>query len=355
MREIVLWTSARPRADLAIPLAAAGTGVGQVLALLSIVLTALDPKTLFIDEPNSFLHSGAAKRLLSTFLDDPKHQYVITTHSLETLRWFDPEVVLLLKPNGDLTDIEVHEWRDLLRSRVFMSELGISYGDVTGADHCIWVEGQTEAEVFPRIARRFLGPRGGTVAFPRVSSTGHFERRARLSKDELLDISRNVTETVTLIPDTLAFIFDREARSEADRDDLKREMKGKIEFLPRYCFENYLLDAEAIVEALKDRPSFANGFNAAKIEAWWIAHVSEPKYWRGDSKPRPSTDETWRKDIDASSFLADMVASMSESRESYRKTIDSVAIAKVLLDKKPDAFKEIADIIERFLKQANPG
>lgn len=353
IREIVIWTSVRPRGDLAIPLSQAGTGVGQVLAILSVVLTSLEPKLLLIDEPNSFLHPGAAKKLLSTFAEDRKHQYVITTHSLETLRWFDPEVVLLLKPNGDLTDIEVHSWRDLLRSRVFMSELGISYGDVTGADHCVWVEGQTEAEVFPRIARRLLGSRGGTIAFPRVSSTGHFERRARLSKEELLDIYRNVTETVTLIPDTLAFLFDREARSERDVADLEREMKGKIAFLPRYCFENYLLDAEIIAEALKDQTGLAEtAFDAAKIEAWWAEHAIEAAYWPKDTRPKPITDDTWRADINAAKLLSEMVDSLSGGKAQYRKTVDSVAIAKLLLDHKPDSFREIADIILGFLPKA---
>lgn len=354
IREIVLWTSSAPRSDLAIPLSNAGTGVGQVLAILSVVLTTLEPRLILIDEPNSFLHPGAAKRLLSTFAEDTKHQYVITTHSLETLRWFDPEVVLLLKPNGDITDIEPHSWRDLLSSRVFMSELGISYGDVTGADHCIWVEGQTEAEIFPLIARQFFKSRANTLAFPRVGSTGHFERRSKLSKEEIVEIYDNLSKAVTLLPDTLAFVFDREARSDADRDDLKRRMKDKVEYLPRYCFENYLLEWGAIAETLNEKPTFkAAPTKPADIEAWVTAKAADRKYWPNDIVPKPLNDNNWRVDIRAAELLADMFADLSGGKEKYQKTVDSVAIAKWLLERRPEVFKEIADIIERFLPKSS--
>jgi ABC-type Mn2+/Zn2+ transport system ATPase subunit len=354
IREIVLWTSSAPRGDLAIPLSDAGTGVGQALAILSVVLTSLEPKLILIDEPNSFLHPGAAKRLLSILAEDTRHQFVITTHSIETLRWFDPEIVLFLKPNGDATDIEPHSWRDLLSSRVFMSELGISYGDVTGADHCVWVEGQTEAEVFPLIARHFFKKRANTLAFPRVGSTGQFERRAKLSKAEILEVYSNLSKAVTLLPDTLAFIFDREARSNEDCADLKRQMRDKVEYLPRYCFENYLLEWGAIAETLNEKPTFkAAPTKPADIEAWVTAKAADRKYWPNDIVPKPLNDNNWRVDIRAAELLADMFADLSGGKEKYQKTVDSVAIAKWLLERRPEVFKEIADIIERFLPKSS--
>jgi AAA ATPase domain/AAA domain, putative AbiEii toxin, Type IV TA system len=63
---ILLWpieTRSR-REDLAIPLADSGTGVGQVLAMLYVVVDAKFPQTIVIDEPQSFLHPGAIRKLV---------------------------------------------------------------------------------------------------------------------------------------------------------------------------------------------------------------------------------------------------------------------------------------------------
>jgi predicted ATPase len=61
--EVLIWNvdPDTERDDLAIPLADSGTGIGQVLSMLYVVITADYPTTILIDEPNSFLHPSAAK------------------------------------------------------------------------------------------------------------------------------------------------------------------------------------------------------------------------------------------------------------------------------------------------------
>ncbi len=56
--EIRVWRTApeSEREDLAIPLAQCGTGIGQVLAILYVVLESEGSRSIFIDEPNAFLH-----------------------------------------------------------------------------------------------------------------------------------------------------------------------------------------------------------------------------------------------------------------------------------------------------------
>jgi AAA15 family ATPase/GTPase len=60
------------RNDLVIPLAACGTGIGQVLAILYVVLTSDSPRIIIIDEPNSFLHPGAARKLIEILKEHPQ-------------------------------------------------------------------------------------------------------------------------------------------------------------------------------------------------------------------------------------------------------------------------------------------
>jgi len=119
IREIfpsVFWVGARPvsgddaaieiimndtesgvrRPGITVSLDESGTGVGQVLALLYVVVTADFPRIIAIDEPNSFLHPGAAKKLL-TILKQFEHQYIISTHSAELIRVADPEFLHLVE------------------------------------------------------------------------------------------------------------------------------------------------------------------------------------------------------------------------------------------------------------------
>jgi ABC-type cobalamin/Fe3+-siderophores transport system ATPase subunit len=355
-REILVWSTSQGERDEGVSLADCGSGVGQVLAILTAAMADHAPRTLLIDEPNSFLHPAATKNLMSILSELKHHQIIIATHSMEALRAFDPETVVMLEARGSETIATTFKGGDLAATRRMLSDLGVSVADVTGADYCVWVEGQTEADVFPYLAAKLLPDFARRIVFPRVGTTGAFDGRRKRDKAELLQIYRNLSEAVVMMPSSTTFLFDREARSKEDRADLEREMKGKIAFLPRYCFENYLLDAEIIAEALKDRPGVAEtALDTAKIEAWWTAHAGEVAYWPKGTPPKPTTDQTWRKDINAAKLLSDMVDDLSGGNAQYRKTADSVAIAKLLLDQKSEAFQEVADIIQRFLPKAAPG
>ena len=72
---ILVWSidPASERDDLAVPLVQSGTGIGQVLAMLYVVLTSEDPRMIIIDEPQSFLHPGAIRKLFDIFKQHLQH------------------------------------------------------------------------------------------------------------------------------------------------------------------------------------------------------------------------------------------------------------------------------------------
>ena len=77
--EIKIWTNEaykNNREDLTFSLSDCGTGVSQVLAILYIVVASKYPRTIIIDEPQSFLHPGAAKKLIDVLKLFPQHQYI---------------------------------------------------------------------------------------------------------------------------------------------------------------------------------------------------------------------------------------------------------------------------------------
>ncbi|NBB73726.1 MAG: AAA family ATPase, partial [Bacteroidetes bacterium] len=129
------------RHDLAIPLAESGTGIGQVLAILYVVLNADQPSVIIIDEPNSFLHPGAMRRLIGIMKQHPQHQYIVTTHSPAVITAAEPSTLTLARLEGSetkLQTLDVSETEDL---RISLAEVGARLSDVFGADDILWVEG----------------------------------------------------------------------------------------------------------------------------------------------------------------------------------------------------------------------
>jgi predicted ATPase len=139
---ILVWTvqPESERIDLAFALAECGTGIGQVLSILYVVLTAEQPRALLIDEPQSFLHPGAIRKLLEIFAAHPQHQYIITTHSPTALASFPPSTLTLLTmddPKSIARQVNPTEATEL---RAVLAEVGARLSDVFGADNILWVE-----------------------------------------------------------------------------------------------------------------------------------------------------------------------------------------------------------------------
>jgi hypothetical protein len=64
VKGIRIWIANHERPDLTFPLSECGTGVGQVLAILYVVVASDFPLVVLIDEPQSFLHPGASRKLI---------------------------------------------------------------------------------------------------------------------------------------------------------------------------------------------------------------------------------------------------------------------------------------------------
>ncbi|HWY84008.1 MAG TPA: AAA family ATPase [Roseiarcus sp.] len=248
--EIYLW-NVRPdtgRDDLKIKLIDSGTGVGQVLAILYVVLENSSPKTIIIDEPNSFLHPAASKKLLD-ILQRYDHQYIISTHAPEIISGTKPDTFYLVKWDVTRSKLESLNSADVSEIKKALAEVGVRLSDLFGADRIVWVEGQTEEICIPlliTVAGLALPP--GVAVVP-VLHTGDFEgkrSRARMA----FEIYERLSRANALIPPSIAFIFDREGRSEREISDLKRQGGGRVFVLQRMMYENYLIDGEAIAAVI---------------------------------------------------------------------------------------------------------
>lgn len=340
--EVLIWNEdpRNEREDLAVPLSESGTGIGQVLAMLYVLVTADSPRTIVIDEPNSFLHPGAVRALVEIFREHPQHQYIVSTHSSELIASSVPSTIHVLRKTDGITSTQQVDANETQQLRMLLLEVGSKLSDVFGADSVLWVEGKTEELCFPIIVEKLLGRTPG-VRIIGVLHTGDFDSEDART---VFRVYERLTEGKVLLPPAVAFIFDRELRSESARTDLMRQSGGKVGFLKRRTYENYLLHPDAIAAVMSRSPAFAdNPIEVGRIQAWLDSHSRDDKYYVR------SRARDFLLDVDAPKLLSDLFSELSEARLEYNKVEHSVAITEWLLEHKPDVLLEIADLLRSKL------
>jgi hypothetical protein len=343
--EILVWTvePQTEREDLAVSLAESGTGIGQVLAMLYVVLTADFPQVILIDEPQSFLHPGAVRKLIEILRGHPQHQFIITTHSPTALTTADPETLLRLRiEEGEtiIDRVDVREARDL---RLVLADIGARLSDVFGADAILWVEGPTEEHCFPKILQRLTTqPLLGT-AIVGVMHTADFDARR---SEATVQLYHRLSAGRGLVPPAVGFIFDREGRSDGEREDLERY--GNVFFLPRRMYENYLLNPTGVAAVASNITGFRDpSLTEAEVRAWLDQNRWNARYF--DPLPEERTDIVWLREVRGGRLLADLFSQLSEQRVQYDKVRHGAGLTDWLLEHAPDDLREVAQLITRAL------
>lgn len=355
--ELTVWPHDHltERADLAIPLNESGSGVGQVLAIIYLVLTSHYPQTIIVDEPQSFLHPGAIRKLIAELKKHPQHQYILATHSPTVISASDPATITMVRATDGVSVLEAMNPKDINHQREYLAEIGARLADVFGADKILWVEGPTEEECFPLILGEIAKHSLNDTVIVGIRQVGLLQGR---DKKRFLEIYRRLSQAKTLLPPTVAFTFDQECLSEQDKKELVKMSDGLVHFLPRRMYENYLLDARAIVEIMNGIAGFGKAPVAEQeLEALFDAKRKEKvgpsgqlRYFcKGTSEESPN----WRNNINAALLLEDIFEELSEFRVPYSKTTHSVALTKWLIHHRPDQLQEVADWLANLLSPRN--
>jgi hypothetical protein len=327
--EIFLYSVETMRPDLAISLGESGTGISQVLSILY-VLMSQRRSVIVIDEPNSFLHPGAVKKLSEIMKLFPQHQYVISTHSPDVISSISPENILLIKADDGESKIDILNMDDITNIKTTLDDVGASIADVFGLEAVIWVEGQTEAECFPAILRHFSRRSPVGLSFVPMRHTSDFEGRRRDPK-EAWEIYQRLSSGASLLPIAVAFSFDREGRSEQAVEDMRRQSKGSAYFLPARMYENFLLHRRAIAAVIGE------DLGIAPSEAV-VAEVLDEAIGS-----LPFTE------VDAAKMLGEVFLKLTEAKLEYRKLRHSVMITRWLLDNDEDYLRELADYVIKIV------
>jgi AAA15 family ATPase/GTPase len=255
--EIVIWNEDPKfeRQDLVVPLAESGTGLGQVLAILYVVLTSDISKVIIIDEPNSFLHPGAARKLIEILKEHPQHQFIISTHSPSTIAAANPKTINIVRTENAESKIECVDVTETKKQHLYLAEIGAKLSDVFGADNILWVEGKTEEICFPKIAEasKDFSLMGSVIIG--VKNTGDFQSK---NAELIFQIYDKLSKGKGLLPAAVGFIFDKEEHTDLEIEDLKRRSRGSVSFINRMMYENYLLNPNAIYNILSNIEEIAD-------------------------------------------------------------------------------------------------
>jgi predicted ATPase len=351
---ILLWSTdpEGEREDLAISLAESGTGISQVLAILYVVLTADHPRVFLIDEPQSFLHPAALRTLMTILAAHPQHQYIVSTHSPLVLTATNPSSVLLLRKDGPETTARNIDPREASDLRAVLAEVGARLSDVFGADNVLWVEGLTEELCFPLIweIARTEEERFTATVMLGVKHTSDFQRRDARAAIELY---RRLTAGGALLPPAVGFIFDREGRPPKEQDDLARESRGLVRFLPRRMFENYLVAPSALAAVMNAIDGFRpQTVTAEEIERWLEEHKWDHEYFGRKVELESREGALWLRDVDGARLLETLFRDLSEGRVAYDKVRHGVRLTEWICPREPATFGDIVSLIREAMTRA---
>jgi hypothetical protein len=182
-----------------------------------------------------------------------------------------------------------------------------------------------------------------------VRNVGDLEGK-RPSVKMIWEIYSQLSKSNALIPPAIAFVFDREQRTEGERADLASRTLGKVRFLPRRMYENYLLIPEAIQAVLSALPSFQGApLTAERVKEWLETNGGKRTYLDEPSERVNITSKMWLEKVNGAKLLHDLFAQLSENREEYRKTVNSVQLTEWLVANNPDSLAEIKDFLDSIL------
>lgn len=336
--EIRIWSVdvESEREDLAMPLSEGGTGIGQVLAILYVAMTK-DASTIVIDEPNSFLHPGAAKKLIQILKTYPRHQYVVSTHSPELISAIDPQNINFLEWKGGASTARSIVATEIAGMRGVLGDLGVSLADVFGYDKIIWVEGPTEQECFPKLMKAAKTSLPLGTGFVAVKQVGDFESR-RNNPKLIVEIYNQLAKRSPLVPTASVFSFDRERRTNLELQKLKEWLGGAVRFLPRATYENYLLHPDAISAVLAQE---GVTFSGSDVTGWFEVRGIDLDDGEVTGK------------CDAPAHLSELFTHASASKLEYRKTSHSIALTEWLLEHRPHSLAELQSYVNGLVEMLN--
>jgi predicted ATPase len=347
--EIRVWpTEQRQEVNLSFPLNSSGTGVSQVVAILTAIIT-LKSAVIVIDEIDNFLHPAAVKNLLRIIQTEySENQYIISTHAPEVISSSNPSNILIMKRIENNSQFETIKLDDLEKFRSVAQYLGISVADVFAAENVVWVEGPTEELCFPYLFEVGAGeqlPRN--TKFISVIATGDFFSKRR-DYNLVWEVYDRLSSASNSLVTSVSFSFDSERLTTEEKQDLFKKSRGLVRFLPRRHLECYLLDPTALAEFINQR-DIENKISIThkNIEEEIAFFASKQpfliKEWDGNIN-----NVDWQKNVDAAKLISEIVQKISHSRVYFNKKTDTLKLLQII---EPIMIEELTTFVAKLVNK----
>src|SRR5207248_2528349 len=160
---------------------------------------------------------------------------------------------------------------------------------------------------------------------------------------EVMAIYRTLSMGDALLPPALAFLFDREGRSDKEIDSATLESHGKVRFLPCRMMENYFLRPDLLAR-LFNEVGAEHSINTTEDEvSRWLAQ-NGGTFCAGPRTPAVYSRE-WIAKVDGAALLERLFEDLSGVRLDYRKTRDAPRLAVLLHTTDPAASRQIIELV----------
>jgi hypothetical protein len=313
--------------------------------MLCILVTSDCGRTIVIDEPQSFLHPGAARALIQIMNEHSGHQYIISTHSPEILSTAKPSSINVLdyrEGESIVSGLDLMQSKEL---RAVFNRLGIDFS-IFFSSKVLWVEGPTEEKAFPLIIEKFLGRDfAADVTIRALADTGSLQ--AKRNARRMFQIYRTLSGAHALVPPIAGVLLDDENRDNRVTAELQKIGGGLLHFINRTCYENYLLDPDAIAAVANQQENFTERPVTSEDVESMMGRLREEGTFLPNVSVRSSRKaEEWDCVVDGARLLQFIFSELSQRRVTYQKTLHSVEITKWMLANGHGDLKEIADLIQ---------
>lgn len=341
--EVRVWqTVEQLRPELSFSLKDCGTGIAQVISILSVVMT-LDQAIVIIDEIGTFLHPAATKALIRTLVTYySRHQYIISTHSLDALAASVPDTIHLVSKAGFRSSISQIDLKEVEDIRSVSSHLGVSMADILSADKIIWVEGPTEELCFSFLYREKASALPRDTRFIPVVATGDLVGSKQKRRDLVFEIYDRLSRAATDLVRSVVFSFDSEDLDATQKAGLRKRSAGRIFFLPRRHLECYLIEPTAVARLIRDSvPDIEHIKLVGDIEEAILSAGGDPMFrakahWRGDYR-----DREWLVHVDAARLLKRVCTQITGGRFEFGKVTHSLELLRHIVADDPARVEEL--------------
>lgn len=216
-----------------------GSGIEQLLMIACVLIPETRGSLIMIEAPEHHLHPGAQRTLLGFLKENLKsNQVLITTHSPVFLSQKEITTHIVTKKSSGTKIQKVEESDDL---SLALTELGSKNSDILLADMVLFVEGDSDEIIIKTWAKKLgVDFDAKNILCLRIGGCRNLDYYA----------NSDILQRISKLKIPYVFILDRDEKSETTLTKIQAQIQN-VCILERREIENYLLDAECILEAMR--------------------------------------------------------------------------------------------------------